>query len=161
MAWLVSDKSGSLPRHPSVTGADDAVRRMAESDLIAVVTATTDGAITDANGAFLGLTGYSPADLAAGRIDWRAMTPPEWEPSDRAALAELHDTGSCTPFRKEYWRKDGSRMPVEISAVLLSPEPLRWACFIRDVSAEQQAQAAAERAAAPWRRTSKPGRRLP
>jgi len=162
VAWLVSGKPGPLPRRPSVTGsdpavrgepakgrggADDALRRLAESDLIAVVTATADGAITDANSAFLELTGYSRAELAAGRIDWQAMTPPEWEPSDQAALAELFKTGSCAPFRKEYWRKDGSRVPVEISAVLQSPEPLRWACFIRDVSAEQQAQAAAERGA--------------
>lgn len=142
----MSDKPG--PRRPSTPGTDDALRRLAESDLIAVVTATEDGAITDANGAFLELSGYDRADLAAERIDWRAMTPPEWEPSDRAALAELHGSGSCVPFRKEYWRKDGSRVPVEVSAVLLSPEPLRWACFIRDVSAEQQAQEAAERATA-------------
>jgi GAF domain-containing protein len=75
------------------------------------------------------------------------MTPPEWAPADQAALAQLQAGGNCAPFRKEYWRKDGSRVPVEIGAVLVSREPLRWACFIRDVSAEQQAEAAARRAA--------------
>ena len=125
----------------------DAVRHLADSGLIAVVTATADGMITSANGAFLRLTGYSQADLAAGRINWRTMTPPEWEAADQAALAELHIAGSRVPFRKEYWRKDGSRVQVEISAVLLSLEPPRWTCFIRDASAEQQAQAAADRAA--------------
>jgi PAS domain S-box-containing protein len=140
-----SELAGSGGVKPA-TGAEVTLRRLAESGLIAVATATMEG-ITEANGAFLRLVGYSEADLAAGPLDWRAMTPPEWAPADQAALAELQATGSCTPFRKEYWRKDGSRVPVEISAVLQSPEPLRWACFIRDVSAEQQAQAAAERGA--------------
>src|SRR5512135_2008182 len=108
-------------------GPEAALRRLAESDLIAVVTATMEG-ITEANGAFLRLVGYSEADLAAGALDWQAMTPPEWAPAGQAALAELLATGSCTPFRKEYWRKDGSRVPVEVGAVVLGWEPLRWAC---------------------------------
>lgn len=128
------------------TGAEVALRRLAESDLIAVVIATMER-ITEANGAFLRMLGYSEADLAAGPLDWRAMTPPEWAAADQAALTELQATGSCTPFRKEYWRKDGSRVPVEIGAVALSREPPRWACFIRDASAEQQAEAAARQAA--------------
>ena len=127
-------------------GPEAALRRLAESDLIAVVTATMEG-ITEANGAFLRLVGYSEADLAAGALDWQAMTPPEWVPVGQAALAELLATGSCTPFRKEYWRKDGSRVPVEVGAVVLGWEPLHWACFIRDASAEQQAKEAAQQAA--------------
>ena len=130
----------------ALAGAGDALRRLAESGLIAVVAATRDK-ITEANGAFLRLVGYSQADLAAGGIDWQAMTPPEWAAADRAALAELEAAGSCVPFRKEFWHKDGSRVPVEISAVELAWEPLRWACFIRDISAEQRAEAAAQRVA--------------
>jgi PAS domain S-box-containing protein len=127
-------------------GAEVALCRLAESDLIAVVTATMEG-ITEANDAFLRLVGYSEAELTAGAVDWQAMTPPEWAPADQAALAELQATGSCTRFRKEYWRKDGSRVPVEVCAVVLGWEPLRWACFIRDTSAEQQAREAAQQAA--------------
>jgi len=138
----LADSGGLKPE----AGAEVALRRLAESGLIAVVTATMEG-ITEANGAFLRLVGYSEADLAAGALDWRAMTPPEWAPADRAALAELRSTGSCTPFRKEYWRQDGGRIPVEVSAVVLEWEPLRWACFIRDASAEQQAKEAARQAA--------------
>jgi PAS domain S-box-containing protein len=129
----------------ALAGAGDALRRLAESGLIAVVAATRDK-ITEANGAFLRLVGYSRADLAGG-LDWQAITPPEWAAADQVALAELEATGSCVPFRKEYWHKDGSRVPVEISAVELAREPLRWACFIRDVSAEQRAEAVAQRVA--------------
>jgi PAS domain S-box-containing protein len=127
-------------------GAAAVLRRLAESDLIAVATATMSG-ITEANAAFLRLVGYSKADLAAGALDWQAMTPPEWAPADRAALAQLRTAGSCTPFRKEYWRKDGSRVPIEVGAVTLAREPLRWVCFIQDLSAQQQAEEAAQQAA--------------
>ena len=78
---------------------------------------------------------------------WRALTPPEWAAADRAALAELEEAGSCGPFRKEYWHKDRHRVPVEISAVVLSRDPFECVCFIRDASSERQAERAADRAA--------------
>jgi PAS domain S-box-containing protein len=127
-------------------GADFTLRCLAESGLMAVVTATMEG-IAEANGAFLRLVGYSEADLAAGAVDWQAVTPPEWASADQAALAELRATGSCRPYRREYQRKDGSRVPAEVGAVVLAWEPLRWACFIRDTSAERQVEEAARQAA--------------
>jgi PAS domain S-box-containing protein len=126
--------------------ADAALRRLAEYGPIAVVTATREK-ITRANGAFLRLVGYSETDLAAGRIDWRAMTPPEWTAADQAALAELEKAGSCGPFRKEYWHKDGHRVPVETGAVLLSGDPFECVCCIRDASSEREAEQVAQRAA--------------
>jgi signal transduction histidine kinase len=75
--------------------------------------------------------------LAAGRLDWRALTPPEYLPLAEHASAEMLSTGSTTPFEKEYYRKDGSRVPVLIGAALLEREPMRWVCFIADLSAHQ------------------------
>jgi hypothetical protein len=49
-------------------GAGVALRRLAESDLIAVVTATMEG-ITEANDAFLRLVGCNEAELTAGAVD--------------------------------------------------------------------------------------------
>jgi PAS domain S-box-containing protein len=139
------EPAGSGGMRPDA-GAEVTLRRLVESDPIAVVTATTEG-ITEANGAFLRLVGYSEADLAAGAVDGQALTPPEWAAADRVALAELQATGSCTPFRKEYWRKDDSRVPVEVGGVVLGWEPLRWAWFVRDASAERQAREAGQQAA--------------
>ena len=127
-------------------GADVTLRRLVESGLIAVVTVTMEG-ITEANGAFLRLAGYGEADRAAGAVNWQAVTPPEWAAAGRAALAELRATGSCPPFRMEYQRRDGSRVPVEVGAVVLAWEPLRWAYFIRDMPAGQQVKEAARQAA--------------
>jgi PAS domain S-box-containing protein len=141
---LVRSRERAQAGHGALAGAGDALRRLADSGVIAVAAGTRDK-ITEANGAFLRLIGCSRADLAAGGIDWQAITPPEWAAADQAAMAGREATGSCVRFRKEYWRTDGSRVPVEISAVELGRKPLRWAWLVRDMSAEQRAEAAAQR----------------
>ena len=102
------------------------------SNVIGMLVATMT-AVVDANDMFLDLIGYTRADLEAGRIDWQAITPPEYAPLDQRALAELMDRGAATPFEKEYVRKDGQRVPILLGASLLEREPLRWSCFVLDL----------------------------
>jgi PAS domain S-box-containing protein len=45
-----------------------------------------DGDITEANDAFLDLVGHSRQDLAAGRLNWLRLTPPEYGTADQRAL---------------------------------------------------------------------------
>ena len=49
---------------------------------------------------------------------WNELTPPEWRELDRRTWAELNSTGTLQPFEKEYFRKDGSRVPVLIGGAL-------------------------------------------
>ncbi len=115
------------------------LRRLFNADLIGIVCADAER-ITDANDAFLNLVGYSRQDLAAGRISWRGITPPEYADADEQALAELLETGACTPFEKEYVRKDGSRVPILIGGALVRPEPLEWICFVLDITERTRAE---------------------
>jgi len=68
-----------------------------------------EGCITDANEAFLTMSGYSREDLNSGLLSWQRLTPPEWMEASERAFAELKATGQTTPYEKEYIRKDGSR----------------------------------------------------
>lgn len=115
-------------------------RRLVEANPIGILLATTD-VITQANDAFLEMVGYTHEDLARGALRWQVMTPPEYAHLDEQALEELHAEGICTPFEKEYWRKDGSRVPILIGATLLERSPPEWVCFVLDLTERKQAEA--------------------
>jgi PAS domain S-box-containing protein len=71
-----------------------------------------EGRIVEANDAFLRIVGYDREDLASGRVHRRDLSPPEWRDRDERTITELKMLGTVLPFEKEYFRKDGSRVPV-------------------------------------------------
>lgn len=75
-----------------------------------------DGRIVEANEAFHRIEGYGRDDLSAGQLRWRDLTPAEWRAADNRRVAELEATGTAQPYEKEYFRKDGSRVPVLVGA---------------------------------------------
>ncbi|HEY9604808.1 MAG TPA: PAS domain S-box protein [Allocoleopsis sp.] len=97
-------------------------RRLVESNIIGVVTANTRGAITEANDAFLNMVGYTREEVLAGRVRWDEMTPPELRHLDEPALAELSARGKHTPYEKEFFHKEGHRVPIWVGAALLEDE---------------------------------------
>jgi two-component system, cell cycle sensor histidine kinase and response regulator CckA len=107
-------------------------RGIFESDMVGIVFWGANGEIDDANDTFLEMVGYTRVDLNEGRIDWKRMTPEEHLPKDEAALAEIASYGRCRPFEKEYFRKDGSRLPIIIGAATLPGATDRGVGFIVD-----------------------------
>ncbi len=121
-------------------------RRLFNANLIGILLADQEH-IFEANDAFLRIVGYDREDLVAERIRWRDLTPPKYLRLDENAVKELYERGECTPFEKEYIRKDGSSVPILIGAALLEMYPLRWICYVIDLTERKQIeQALAERA---------------
>jgi PAS domain S-box-containing protein len=108
-------------------------RRLIESNIIPVICGIKER-IIEANDVFLNMIGYSRDDLVAGRLDWTKMTPPEHLPKDTHSLEQLRTQGFCTPFEKEYIRRDGSRVPILIGGTVLNISPLEWLAFVVDLS---------------------------
>jgi PAS domain S-box-containing protein len=113
-----------------------------ESELVGIVFWDSAGNILEANDAFLRTVGYTRDDLRTGKISWRAMTPPELKPRDDRALAEIAVNGVCTPFEKQYIRKDGARVPIVVEAVSFPGDRDRGLAFIVDVTKDKEAQEA-------------------
>ena len=88
------------------------LRRMVDSGMVGILFWERSGAITEANDTFLRMIGYAREDLDRGEISWDMLTPPEHRPLDAAALDQIRQTGVCTPYEKEYFRKDGTRVPI-------------------------------------------------
>jgi PAS domain S-box-containing protein len=97
-------------------------RRLVESNIIGVISADTQGAITEANDAFLQMMGYTREDLLAGRVRWDDMTPPDLRHLDVPALEELRTRGAHTPYEKAYISKEGHRVPILVGSALLDDE---------------------------------------
>lgn len=114
--------------------SESRMRRLYESGVIGIVYSSQAGTITEANDAFLAMVGYSRDDLAAGRLCWRAMTPPQYLPMEDRFMAEAGPGRPILPYEKEYVRKDGSRVPVLIGPTKLDPPDEGFICFVLDLT---------------------------
>jgi PAS domain S-box-containing protein len=103
-----------------------------------------DGHLGTVNEAFCRLTGYSREELAT--LDWaKVLTPPEWREFEFAKLEELQRTGQPVRYEKEYVRKDGNRVPVELLVHLVKDEsgaPKYYYAFVADITDRKKAEEA-------------------
>jgi len=103
-----------------------------------------DGGIGLLNQAFEQLTGYTREELH--NLDWSTtLTPKEWWEIEKQKLDELHSTGHPVRYEKEYIRKDGSRVPVELLASVkfdMDGNPQFYYSFITDITERKQIESA-------------------
>ena len=130
------------------SGLEAKIRRLVEANVVGIVMFTLEGAITGANDAFLQMVQYSREDLATGRVVWMDLTPAEWRARDERAITELRTTGIFRPFEKEYFRKDGSRVPVLLGGALFEGGGNEGVAFSVDLSEQKQAERALRRSEA-------------
>jgi PAS domain S-box-containing protein len=128
--------------------ADERFRRFVDANIIGIVVADAKGAVIEANDYYLGLIGATRDEARRGEIDWRAVTPPEWLEADDRAIRELEETGTCTPYEKEYVRRDGSRVWVLLTDAMLPGPERHIAAFVLDLTERTRAEALARSEAA-------------
>lgn len=104
------------------------------SNFIGIIQSSASGDIIDANDTLLNMLGYSREDLAAGKLDWTQLTPEEFLPLDEQAIEEAKAKGYWTPFEKEYFHRDGHRVPILIGGSLYQEESEHFIVFILDLS---------------------------
>jgi len=80
------------------------------------------------------MLGYTREEVAAKPLCWDVLTPPELADQDRRALAEIKATGFCSPYEKEFIRKDGTRLPVLVGAAAFEDNPEEGLCFVLDLT---------------------------
>jgi PAS domain S-box-containing protein len=70
------------------------------------------------------------------------LTPAEWRGHDEGAIADLKATGIFQPFEKEYFRKDGSRVPVLLGGALFERSGKEGVAFVLDLSEQKRQESA-------------------
>ena len=116
------------------------IRRLVDANIIGIFFWDLEGRILEANNAFLLMVGYDREDLASGRVRWTDLTPPEWRDRDeQTSVPELKATGRVQPYEKEFFRKDGGRVPVLIGAAHFEEDAYQGVAFVLDLTERKSA----------------------
>jgi two-component system, sensor histidine kinase and response regulator len=153
---LIRDEDGK-PSGMWAMVRDITERRMAEMALVAGETKyftlhesmmdafssmDMEGNIIEFNDVFQNMLGYSTAELH--RLTHRDLTPEKWQDLDERIIKEqILSRGYSDVYEKEYGRKDGSLIPVELRFVLIKTDagkPAGMWAMIRDITERKRTE---------------------
>ena len=116
------------------------IRRLVDSNIIGIFMWEAEGRILEANDSFLHMVAYDRKDLVSGQVRWTDLTPDEWRERDERAVPEWKSTGNVQPYEKEYFRKDGSRVPVLVGAANFEESGNQGVAFVVDLTDRNEAE---------------------
>jgi PAS domain S-box-containing protein len=119
------------------------------------VSVAFDGKLREFNSAFCELLGYSRDEVAV--LTYHQLTPPEWHEAEAKIVSDqVLVRGYSDVYEKEYMRKDGMVVPVELKVFLIRDSvgnPVSMWSIVRDISVRKSieknlvdAKSAAEKA---------------
>ena len=144
---IVRDITELKEKEEALKASEKRYRSLFDLSHDGVVFAALDGPIEEANDAYLDMLGYDSDELTG--MTYQELTPPRWAAMEADIVAEqILTRGYSDEYEKEYFRKDGSVLPVAIRAILVRDEagaPVRLMSVVRDIAEQKQAKEALER----------------
>jgi PAS domain S-box-containing protein len=123
-------------------------RRLHDSMRDAFVSVTMDGRILECNEAYRQMLGYEAEELAG--LTYQELTPSKWHAYQEEIIRkQVLVRGYSDIYEKEYRRKDGTLIPVELRTKLLwddTGQPCGMWAIIRDITERKRAEAALQKA---------------
>ncbi len=121
--------------------SEEKYRTLHESLRDGYVFVDMNAVIKDSNEAFQQITGYAGEELL--HLTYLDITPSRWHKFEKTVIEEqVRLKGYSDVYEKEYWRKDGVIVPVELRVFLVKDENGEnqgmWA-LVRDISERKQA----------------------
>ncbi len=130
--------------------SEEKFRVMFVTSPVGMVLTELDGTFVDANQAFLNVIGYRAVETE--NLSLLQITPPEFIDQDQAQFRQMEQEGRYAPTQKEYLHKNGKRVPVLTSGMLVKGSNGRrqiWT-FVEDITerklVEEERQKAMEAA---------------
>ncbi len=118
--------------------SEQRLRGLYEVPHIGIVLTDKRGRFVQFNEAFCRICGYTTEELQA--LDFWALTPLRHQTEEARQTEILYRTGHFGPFEKEYVRKDGSLVPLQLNGVLLEGddgESYVWS-LVEDITERKQ-----------------------
>ncbi len=135
------DITGHKRAEQSLRDSEARFRRLFECNLVGVAFWNVDGLITDANDAYLQLAGYTRDEFTAlGKIDWRKLTPVEYQHLDDRAIAQAQTTGVSRIYEKEYIHRNGQRVSIVLGVALLNDSQQNGVACVLDITERKRAE---------------------
>ena len=131
---------GTLVDVDTYRASEGRLRHLIDSDLVGFARVEMNGTIIESNRAFATMLGYEPDQIPGKKV--ADITPSEWRDEDARHRELLLHGGAHLPFRKEYVRADGSRVPVLVFGAREPDNDNIVSAYAVDLSAEQQYQSA-------------------
>ena len=89
-----------------------------ERSVLGIALTDENGKFVEFNEAFRNICGYSETDLK--KLGYWELTPKKYMADEALQLDSLNRTGHYGPYEKEYIRKDGSLIPIELNGMLIN-----------------------------------------
>jgi PAS domain S-box-containing protein len=117
-------------------------RQFPESTMEGIASVDMGGRMKDFNSAFANMLGYDPVELRT--LTHKELTPEQWHAMESDIIeGQVLARGYSDVYEKEYRKKDGTTIPVELRMVLLRDgknRPSGMWTLIRDITARKQVE---------------------
>ncbi len=107
-------------KNDSLRASEEKLRSLFELAPLGIALTDMQGQYVEFNEAFRAICGY-PAEELQG-LDYWTLTPEKYRPEEVKQLDLLQCTGRYGPYEKEYQRKDGTLVPINLNGQLVTGE---------------------------------------
>lgn len=109
----------------------------------AIAFASFDGTLIDVNESFTALVGYSKEELLSSKTTFQQLTPLEYRQMNDDHLQKALELDQSCEYEKEYFCKDGSRVPISVTAFPVKGndgKAMGLAAIIRDITERKRSE---------------------
>ncbi|MBD3405150.1 MAG: PAS domain S-box protein [Candidatus Lokiarchaeota archaeon] len=141
LVGIVEDITLRREQKEALRNSEEVFHNIFDTIRYGIVYASLDGFIENANQAYLDMLGYTLEELREKQ--YQEFTPKRWADFEEEIVNEMIATGIGKRYEKEYIRKDGRVIPIEIHAWVMKDElgnPKRMFGLIRDITEEKREQ---------------------
>lgn len=136
LGMLMMNRNKKWQIRRALKESQEKYKRLYESIKDAYIMLDLSGNIIEANPSFLKMLGYSNEELIT--LGNKDITPTEWVHTESIMLDQyLIETDSSPIYEKEYIRKDGTKLPVQLHTFILKDDQgnakAMWS-IVRDIS---------------------------
>jgi PAS domain S-box-containing protein len=137
MFWDVTQR---MRAEEQLRASDSKFRKLVQSSIMGVIVANFDGRIVEANDAFLRMIGRTREEFNRDQLRWDEITPGDLKPGDDRAIATLLEHDDCPPYEKEFFHRQGHRVPVLIGVTMLDRTVQECICFVLDITRQKHTE---------------------